>query len=89
MLSIVLMSNEQITEGAVATCLVEREYLHWIDMDYQRKLPLVHLVVALWALCKPHILIGIEKEVVTRGLLAQLCHGLLFSICHWYRATPF
>ena len=75
MLSIVLMSNEQITEGAVATCLVEREYLHWID--------------ALWALCKPHVLIGIEKEAVTRELLAQLCHGLLFSICHWYRATPF
>ena len=88
MFHVVLMRNEQITEGAVATCLVEREYLHWIDMDHQWQLPLVHLVVALWALRKPHVLIGIEKEAVTRGLLAQLCHGLLFSICHWYVVTP-
>src|SRR6266849_10430846 len=85
---VVLMRNEQITEGAVATPLVQREYLHWIDMDHQWQLPLVHLVVALWAPRKSHILIGIEKEAVTRGLFAQLCHGLLFSICPWYRATP-
>src|SRR6266513_6454020 len=78
MLHLVLMSNEQITVGAVATCLVEREHLHWIDMDHQWQLPLVHLVVALWALRKPHILIGIEKEAVTRGLFSKLCGGFLF-----------
>src|SRR5260370_41710045 len=64
---VVLMRNEQITERAVATCLVEREYLHWIDMDHQWQLPLVHLVVALRAPRKPHVLIGIEKEAVPRG----------------------
>jgi len=48
----------------------------------------VHLVVALWAPRKPHVLIGIEKETVTRGLLAQLCCGFLFSIGHCYVATP-
>ncbi len=79
---VVLMRNEQITEGTVAARLVEREHLHWIDMDYQWQLPLVHLVVALRAPRKPHVLIGIEKEAVTRGLLAQLCRGFLFPIGH-------
>src|SRR6266699_4013429 len=50
--------------------------------------PVVHLVVALWAPRKPHVLIGIEREAVTRGLLAQLCCGLLFPTCHCYVATP-
>jgi hypothetical protein len=31
---VVLMRNEQITTGAIAARLVEREYLHWIDMDH-------------------------------------------------------
>ena len=85
---VVLVRNEQITEGAVATRLVEREYLHWIDMDHQWQLPLVHLVVALRALRKPHVLIGIEKEAVPRGLLPKLCGGFLFPIGHCYVATP-
>src|SRR5205823_12094705 len=80
MLHFVLMRNEQITVGAVAARLVEREHLHWIDMDHQWQLPLVHLVVALWALRKPHVLIGIEKAAVPRGLLAQLCRGFLFPL---------
>lgn len=49
-------------------------------MDHQWQLPLVHLVVALWALRKPHILIGIEKEAVTRGLLAQLVMAFFFRL---------
>ena len=85
---VVLMSNEQITEGTVAARLVEREHLHWIDMDHQWQLPLVHLVIALRAPRKPHVLIGIEKEAVTRGLLAQLCRGFLFPIRHYSIVTP-
>ncbi len=85
---VVLMRNEQITEGTVAACLVEREYLYWIDMDHQWQLPLVHLVVALRAPRKAHVLIGIEKEAVTRGLLAQLYSSFLFPIGHCYVATP-
>jgi len=85
---VVLMCNEQITVGAVATGLVEGEHLHWIDMDHQWQLALVHLVVALRAARKPHILIGIEKEAVTRGLLAQLCRSFLFPIGHASRVTP-
>ncbi len=87
MFQVVLVCNEQITVGAVATGLVEREHLHWIDMDHQWQLPLVHLVVALRAARKPHILIGIEKEAVTRGLLAQSdwpffsCYSLIQSKC--------
>src|SRR5207244_647554 len=85
---IVLMSNEQITARAVAARLIEREHLHWIYMDHQWQLPLVHLVVALWAFRKPHILVGIEKEAVTRGLLAQLCCDFLFPIRHSSLVTP-
>ncbi len=57
-------------------------------MDHQWQLPLVHLVVALRAPRKPHVLIGIEKEAVLRGLFAQLCGGFLFLIWHCYVATP-
>ncbi len=85
---VVLVRNEQITVGAVAAGLVEREHLHWIDMDHQWQLPLVHLVVALWAPRKPHVLIGIEKEAVTRGLFSKLCGGFLFPIWHGYVVTP-
>jgi hypothetical protein len=85
---IVLMSNEQITGGTVAARLVEREHLHWIDIDHQWQLPLVRLVVALRAPRKPHVLIGIEKEAVTRGLFTQLCGGFLFPIGYLYVATP-
>src|SRR5260370_25470682 len=87
-LHVVLMRNEQITEGAVATRLVEREYLHWIDMDHQWQLPLVHLVLALRALRKPYVLIGIEKEALPLRLLPKLCGGFLFPISHCYVATP-
>ena len=88
MLHFVLMRNEQITVGAVAARLVEREHLHWIDMDHQWQLPLVHLVVALWALRKPHVLIGIEKEAVTRWLFAQLEGRFRFSVGHSSVDTP-
>jgi len=80
--------NEQITVGTVAARLVEREHLHWIDMDHQWQLPLVHLVVALRATRKPHILIGIEKEAVPRRLLPKLCCGFLFPIGHSSLVTP-
>ena len=82
MFQLVLMSNEQITAGAVAARLVQREYVHRVHMDHQWQLPLVHLVLTLRAPRKPHVLIGIEKEAVTRGLFAQLCHSLLFPLCH-------
>ena len=75
---VVLMRDEQIAARAVAARLVEREHLHWIHMDHQWQLPLVHLVVALRAPRKPHVLIGIEKEAVLRGLLSKLCGGFLF-----------
>src|SRR2546425_9236173 len=88
MFQVVLVCNEQITVGAVAARLVEREYLHWIHMDHQWQLPLVHLVVTLRALRKPHVLIGIEKEAVLRGLLPKLCCSFLFPIGHCYVATP-
>src|SRR6266487_6552372 len=88
MFHVVLMSNEQITEGAVAACLVEREHLHWIDMDHQWQLPLVHFAITLRATRKAHILIGIEKEAVLRRLFAKLWHGFLFSLRHCYVATP-
>jgi hypothetical protein len=57
-------------------------------MDHQWQLPLVHLVIALRAPRKPHVLIGIEKESVTRGLLAQLCRDFLFPIGHYSIVTP-
>lgn len=85
---VVLVSNKQITMGTVAACLVEREYLYWIDMDHQWQLLLVHLVVALRAPRKPHVLIGIEKEAVSGGLLAQLCGGFLFPPGHASLVPP-
>lgn len=88
MLDIILMSDEQIAVWAVAARLVQREQVHEIDMDHQWQLPLVHLVVALRALRKSHVLIGIKEEAVSRGLLAQLCGGFLFPIGHCYVATP-
>jgi hypothetical protein len=57
-------------------------------MDHQWQLALVHLVVTLRAPRKPHVLIGIEKEAVTRGLLAQLRHDFLFPIGHYFIVTP-
>ncbi len=57
-------------------------------MDHQWQLALVHLVVTLRAARKPHVLIGIEKEAVTRRLLAQLCGGFLFPIGHYSIVTP-
>ena len=57
-------------------------------MDDQRQLPLMHLAVALWTPRKPHILIGIEKEAITRGLFAQLCGVFLFPIGHSSIVTP-
>jgi hypothetical protein len=88
MFHIVLVNNQQITVGAVATRLVQREQLHRIHMDHQRQLPLMHFACALRATRKPHVLIRIEKEAVKRGLFTQLCYSLLFLICHCYAATP-
>ena len=88
MFHIVLMSNKQITVRAIAARLVEREYLHWVYMDHQWQLSLVHLVLTLRAHRPPHILIRIEKEAVTRGLLAQLCRGFLLLISHYSIVTP-
>ena len=88
MLDIILMSNKQIAVWAVAARLVQREQFHRINMDYQWQLPLAHLVVTLRAPRKPHVLVGIEKEAVTRGLLAQLCSGFLFPIGHSSLVTP-
>ncbi len=82
MFHIVLVSNEEITVRAVAARLVQREQVHWIDMDHQWQLPLVHLVLTLGAPRPPHILIRIEKEAVTRRLFAKLCRGFLFPISH-------
>src|SRR6266566_623475 len=79
---VVLVCNEQITVGAIAARLVEREHLHWIDMDHQWQLPLVHFAITLRATRKAHILIGIEKEAVLRRLFAKLWHGFLFSLRH-------
>src|SRR6266487_6082205 len=89
MLHIVLMCNEQITVGAVAARLVQREQQHWVHMDHQWQLALPRLVATLWTSRKPHILIRIEKEAVTRGLFAKLCHGFLFPTCHYNVVTPF
>ena len=72
----------------VATGLGKREHVHWIYMDHQWQLQLVHLVVALWALRKPHVLIGIEKEAVTRWLFAQLEGRFRFSVGHSSVDTP-
>ncbi len=51
-------------------------------MNDQWQFSLVHLAVTLWALRPSHILIGIEKEAVLRGLFAKLYCGFLFSIWH-------
>jgi hypothetical protein len=89
MFCIVLMSNEQITARAVAARLVQRQYKHRIHMDHQWQLPLQRLAVTLWAPRKPHVLIRIEKEALTRGLFAQLCHSFLFPLCHYLRYSSF
>src|SRR5258708_20901800 len=57
---VVLMRNEQITERAVAACLVERDHLHWIDMGHPWQLPLDHIVVELRAPRKRYVLIGLS-----------------------------
>ncbi len=88
MLHIILVSDEQITVGTVATRLVQREQVHRIHVDHQWQLPLVHFAITLWTTRKPHFLIGIEKEAVLRGLFAKLWYGFLFSIWHCYVATP-
>ena len=88
MLHVVLMRKKQITVLAIAARLVEREHLHGIDMDDERQLSLMHLVVALRTPCPPHILVRIEKEAVTRGLFSKLCGGFLFPIWHGYVVTP-
>src|SRR5260370_33195417 len=82
MLHVVLMRNKQITVWAIAARLVEREHLHGIDMDDERQLSLVHLVLTLRTPCPPHILVRIEKEAVTRMLFAKLCRGFLLLIGH-------
>src|SRR5438105_14333519 len=87
MLQIGLVNDEQITVGAVAARLVQREHLHWFHMDHQWQLPLMHFVVTLWTPCKPHVLIWIEKEAVLWWLFAQLCRSFLFPLGHdscWY-----
>ena len=88
MFQIVLVSNEQITVGAVAARFVQREYVHWFYMDHQGQFPLMHFLPTLRAVGKPHILIWVEEEAVKRWLLAKLCGGLLFPLCHGYLATP-
>ncbi len=88
MFHVVLVSNEQVTVRAVAARLVHREHLHRLHMDHQWQLPLVHLIVTLGASCKSHVLIGIEKETIPRGLFAQLGGGFLFPIGHSSVATP-
>ena len=62
MFQIVLVSNQQITMRAVAARLVEREDVHWINMNDQWQFSLVHLAVTLWTDRPSHILIGIEKK---------------------------
>jgi hypothetical protein len=57
-------------------------------MDHQWQLALPHFAITLRATRKAHVLIGIEKEAVLRGLFAKLWHGLLISLCHCYAATP-
>ncbi len=82
MLQIVLVSNEQVTVGAVAARLVQREQVHRIYMDHKWQLPLMHLAVTLWTPRPPHVLVRIEKEPVLRRLFAKLCCGFLFPMCH-------
>ncbi len=80
---IILMSNEQITVWAITACLVEREQEHRIDMDDQRELALMHLLVTLWTARKARILVRIEEEAITRRLLPKPPCRFLFSRCHF------
>jgi len=82
MFYIVLVSNEQVTVGAVTARFVQREQVHRIHMDHQWQLPLVHLAVTLWTPRPSHVLIRVEKEAVLGWLFAKLCRGFLFSIGH-------
>ncbi len=83
MFQIVLVSNEQVTMGAVAARLVQREQVHRIHMDHQWQFPLMHLAITLWTLRPSQVLIGIKKEAVLRWLLPKLCHCLLFPLHHY------
>jgi hypothetical protein len=66
----------------------EEQAIGWYNyLDDTLQLPLVHLVGALRAPRKAHVLIRIEKEAIPRGLFAQLRYGLLFPIRHCYIAT--
>ena len=85
-LSLVLVGNEQITIGTVATGLIQQQWLLWVYMDEQRELTLLCLIFALRACAKPRVLIGIEKEAVARGLLAEPWHVLLILLPHCYLA---
>src|SRR5882762_1085283 len=75
MFHIVLVSNEQVTVGAVAARLVQREQVHRIRMDHQWQFPLMHLAITLWTLRPSHVLVRVEKEPVLRRLFAKLCCG--------------
>ena len=58
-------------------------------MDEQGELTLPSLICTLWATGKPGILIWIEKEAVTRWLLAKLWFVLLLPFRHYYLAILF
>lgn len=88
MFDIVLMCDEQVTVRAVSTCFIEREESLWLDVDNQRELSLMHLVVALRTLRTAHIPIRIEKEAVTWRLFPKPGDLCLFLFCHGWMISP-
>ena len=70
-LYLVAVGDEQITVGTVAARLIQRHRLHWVRMDEQRELTLMHAVCALRAIRKPCVFIGIEKEAIHWRLLSS------------------
>jgi len=82
LISLVLVSDQQITVGTVAAGLIQKQWLLWVDMDEQRQFSLPGLIGALRTCTKPRILIRIEKEAVTRRLLAKPWCVLLVLLPH-------
>jgi hypothetical protein len=88
MLDIVLMCDEQVTVRAVPTCFIEREQGLWFDVDDQRELSLVHLIVTLGTLRTAHIPIRVEKEAVAWRLFPELGDRCLFLFGHSWMISP-
>jgi len=79
MLNFMLVSNKQIAIGTIATGVIQRDQVQWVDMNEQGDLALASFVLTEWTTGKSFAGIRVENKVVLGRLLAKLW---LFDRCH-------